>query len=79
MVYWASAEEIYIAITTDGLPESRYIYPGNSGMGIADGYHHLLSNGIEMFIFGSLLGIFSWVFLFFLRGHTAEQGAAANP
>ncbi len=57
----ACFEEFYIHFFT--VPSSdmpgmeRYIYPGNSGMGFADGFRLLPKNIFEMSIFGGSVGL----------------------
>lgn len=81
---WATAEEGYIhycvplGSAEDGMGKSRYIYPGHSGMGDADGFMHYSKNLLPILGAGLLVGITSGSFAAIGRSikrrtQTAEQ------
>ena len=60
---WAGAVEGYIhyfvadGTNENGVGKSRYIYPGHSGMGNADGFLYYLKNLPGILFYGTILGL----------------------
>lgn len=78
---WAGAEELYIHLFTmseKGADGWRYIYPGDSGMGYADGFVHYHRNVVPVLMAGALIGAV-WgglleIFRSFLKISRVENG-----